>query len=109
MKKNLSSSLNNAIPEDCLPGREWYWKQQNNARNFVREQLRYRRPGDTQTTFIALERYSELSAVPSEMLKQMAYELDLHPYDLVTQGVSTLRLTVHDLHQMEIEQGVLSY
>lgn len=103
MKKNLSSN------NDCLPGREWYWQQQQEARDYLEGQIKGRSASEVQITRIALDRYSEPAAVPVEMLKNIARELDLHPHDLVTWGVSTLRLTVHDLHEMQVELGVLSY
>lgn len=93
-KKNFSSTM-----EPCLPGREWYFHQQINARNFIEEHA------SVQLKPMLLH-YSEPAAIPVQLVKDFAKELDQFDtplLNLLRRGIGSLRFTYHDYQSMLFE------
>lgn len=93
-KKNFSSTM-----DPCLPGREWYFQQQIKAKQFIEEHASAKlKP--------MLLHYSEPAAVPVQLVKEFAKELDPLDYPLIyllNIGIGSLRFTYHDFQSMQKE------
>lgn len=89
--------------DPCLPGREWYFQQQSNARQFIEERA------SAQLKPLLLH-YSEPAAIPVQLVKEFAKELweaDHWPIEfdqpliqLLRRGIGSLRFTYHDYESM---------
>lgn len=82
--------------DPCLPGREWYFQQQSKAKQFIEKHASERiKP--------MLLHYSEPAAIPVQLVKEFAKELDVLDYPLsylIEQGIGSLRFTYHDYQSM---------
>lgn len=84
--------------DPCLPGREWYFQQQSNARQFIEEHASAKlKP--------MLLHYSEPAAIPGSLVKEFAKELEHFQFDepliqLLRRGIGSLRFTYHDYQSM---------